>query len=234
MKIPNYDVKDDFSSNYKQKVSFMPDRCFRMLVCAPSGGGKTNVLLDMIYRLLYFDEIYLYAKNLEQLKYQYLLKIFEPINEEAGYNIIETSNHEIRPVSELTDDNQKLIIFDDFVCEKNQKPLVDYFIRGRHKNCSIVYLSQSYYKTPKDIRLNCSRFCIYEFPSNNEISMICRENNIDKENIKGQLKIHTPFCILISRGNSMLKTLMKIYNLIKLYNELLKRIIIRSIISNSK
>ena len=42
MKIPNYDVKDDFSSNYKQKVSFMPDRCFRMLICAPSGGGKTN------------------------------------------------------------------------------------------------------------------------------------------------------------------------------------------------
>ena len=34
MKIPNYDVKDDFSSNYKQKVSFMPDRCFRMLICA--------------------------------------------------------------------------------------------------------------------------------------------------------------------------------------------------------
>ena len=51
MKIPNYDVKDDFSSNYKQKVSFMPDRCFRMLICAPSGGGKTNLLLDMIYRL---------------------------------------------------------------------------------------------------------------------------------------------------------------------------------------
>ena len=40
MKIPNYDVKDDFASNYKQKVSFMPDRCFRMLICAPSGGGK--------------------------------------------------------------------------------------------------------------------------------------------------------------------------------------------------
>ena len=46
MKIPNYDVKDDFSSNFKQKVSFMPDRCFRMLICAPSGGGKTNLLLD--------------------------------------------------------------------------------------------------------------------------------------------------------------------------------------------
>ena len=76
MKIPNYDVKDDFSSNYKQIVSFMPDRCFRMLICAPSGGGKTNLLLDMIYRLVYYDKIYLYAKNLQQNKYQHLIKFF--------------------------------------------------------------------------------------------------------------------------------------------------------------
>ena len=69
MKIRNYDVEDDFSSNYIQKVSFMPDRCFRMLICAPSGGGKTNLLLDMIYRLVYYDKIYLYAKNLQQNKY---------------------------------------------------------------------------------------------------------------------------------------------------------------------
>jgi len=31
----------------------------------------------------------------------------------------------------------KLAIFDDFVCEKNQAPLIDYFIGGRHKNCSV-------------------------------------------------------------------------------------------------
>lgn len=65
--------------------------------------------------------------------------------------------------------------------EKNQKPLVEYFIRGRHKNCSVIYLSQSYYKTLKDIRLNCSHFCLYDFPSNNERSPLCRENNISKE-----------------------------------------------------
>ena len=65
MKIINYDVKDK-QSDYKQKVPFMPDRCFRMLVCGPSGSGKTNLLLDMIYRLLFYDKIYLHAKNLQQ------------------------------------------------------------------------------------------------------------------------------------------------------------------------
>jgi len=77
--------------------------------------------------------------------------------------------------------NQKLVIFDDFVCEKNQAPLSDYFVRERHKNCSVIYLSQNYYKTPKDITLNCSHFCIYEFPSANEKSLLCPENNVDKK-----------------------------------------------------
>ena len=76
---------------------------------------------------------------------------------------------------------QKIVIFDDYVCDKNQKPLIDYFIRGRHKNCSVIYLSQSFYGTPKDIRLNCSHFCVYEFPSSNERNLISRELGVNKE-----------------------------------------------------
>lgn len=183
MKIPNYDGEDS-NMNFKQLYDFMPDNTFRMLICGPSGSGKTNTLMHMLYNLIYFDKLYLYAKNLEQSKYQNMQETFKPISEEVGYDIIEASNDKIIPVSGLTDDNQKLVIFDDFVCEKNQKPLIDYFIRGRHYNCSVIYLSQSYYKTPKDIRLNCSHFCIYDFPSNNEKSMICRENGISKEQYK--------------------------------------------------
>ena len=97
MKIPNYDIQDNENNNFIQLRDFMPDRCFRMLICAPSGGGKTNVLLDMIYRLLYFDKIYLYARNLQQTKYKHLLKSLEPISKDVGYNIIETSNDEIIP-----------------------------------------------------------------------------------------------------------------------------------------
>ena len=72
---------------------------------------KTIVLLDMIFRLLYFDKIYLYAKNLEQSKYQLLQK----------------KGHLNQSVKRR---------------DMNQKPRVDYFIRGRHKNCSVVYLLQ--------------------------------------------------------------------------------------------
>ena len=167
MKIPNYDAEDDTVSNFKQLYDFMPHQCFRMLICVPSGSGKTNTLMHMIYNMPYFDKVYLYAKNLEQSKYQNVMENFQPIGDEAGYDVIEARNDEIIPVEDL--------------CDKNQKPLVDYFIRGRHRNCSVIYLSQSYYKTPKDIRLNCSHFSIYNFPSRNESSLICCENSIPKE-----------------------------------------------------
>ena len=91
----------------------------------------------MIMELLFFDKILLYGKNLKQPKIQFLRKAMKDISKEAGYPIIECSNDEIIPVSEMKGDNQKLVIFDDFVCEKNQRPLIDYFVMGRHKNCSV-------------------------------------------------------------------------------------------------
>ena len=193
----------------------MPDRCFRKLICGPSGSGKINSLPLMIMNLLYFDKCYLYAKNLEQSKYEYLMKALKPVSKEVGYDILEVSNDEIQPVSEINGNNQKLLIFHDFVCEKNQVLLINYFIRGRHKNCSVIYLSQSYYKTPKDIRLNCSNFCIYEFPSANEKSLLCRENNVDKKNcMKKLLMIRIVYCILTNHENFPLKILMRNYKIL--------------------
>ena len=103
------------------------------------------------------------------------------------YDILHVSNDEIIPVTEMDyEDNQKLVIFDDYVCDKNQRQLIDYdyFIQGRHKNCSVIYLSQSFYKTPKDIRLNCPHYCIYEFPSSREANRISSELGVNKEDYK--------------------------------------------------
>ena len=124
--------------------------------------------------------MYLYAKNLEQVKYQDLLKDFIPISKQFGYDVIQYSNDKIIPVKELDSESQKVVIFDDSVCEKNFS-IVDYLIQGRHKNCSIIYLSQSFYKTPKDIRLNCSHFRIYDVPSKEEVGLITRELGVTKE-----------------------------------------------------
>ena len=196
MEIPNYDTNTK-NKKFKQLYTFMSNDTFRMLICGNSGRGKTNLLFHMLIEpFLYYDKIFLYAKNLEQEKYQNLMNLMnEASNEKAGYKIMEVSNDEILPITHLPyEDNQKIVIFDDYVCEKNQREIVDYFIQGRHKNCSVIYPSQSFYKTPRDIRLNCSHYCIYEFPSSRERSMISSELGVEKEQYKKATK--KPFSFL--------------------------------------
>ena len=190
MEIPNYDTNTK-NKKYKQLYDFMPNDTFRMLICGSSGCGKTNTLFHMLIEpLLYYDEIHLYAKNLEQEKYQNLINIMNDMSRRNGYDyhIMTVSNDEIIPIKNLPyGDNQKIIIFDDYVCEKNQRDIVDYFIQGRHKNCSVIYLSQSFYKTPKDIRLNCSHYCIFDVPTR-ERNMLSSELGVEKEQFKKATK----------------------------------------------
>ena len=190
MEIPNYDSIDNSDKKFNQLYPFMPSDTFRMLICGNSGSGKTNLLCHMLMTpLLYCDEIYLYARNLEQDKYKRLIKKMRELSHKLGYEILNVSNDEITPITEMEyADNQKLVIFDDYVCDKNQRQIIDYFIQGRHKNCSVIYLSQSFYKTPKDIRLNCSHYCLYEFPSSREANRISSELGVDKETYKAVTK----------------------------------------------
>ena len=58
-----------------------------------------------------------------------------------------------------------LIIFDDMIADmiNNDKlnPIVtELFIRGRKLNISIVFITQSYFKVPKDVRLNSAHFLL--------------------------------------------------------------------------
>ena len=145
MEIPNYDRNNNKNKKFKQLYPFMPADTFRMLICGNSGSGKTNLLYHMLIEpLLYYDEIYLFARNLEQDKYQNLIKEMSDLKIKLGsnYDILHVSNDEVIPITEMDyEDNQKIVIFDDYVCDKNQRQLIDYFIQGRQKNCSVIYLS---------------------------------------------------------------------------------------------
>ena len=47
-------------------------------------------------------------------------KFFTRVSSKLGYEILHVSNDEITPVTEMDyEDNQKLVIFDDYVCDKN-------------------------------------------------------------------------------------------------------------------
>ena len=83
--IPQGNEKNQ-QSVLKQLYDYMPDRCFRMLICGKTGCGNTNTVLHMLIKpLIYYDKIYLYSKNLEEEEYTHLSEILERIAEVKSY-----------------------------------------------------------------------------------------------------------------------------------------------------
>ena len=74
MDIPNYDFNEDENTNFKQLYKYMPKSNFRMSICRGSNTGKTNLLYHILMKpLVYYDQIHLYGKNLEQEKYRHMI-----------------------------------------------------------------------------------------------------------------------------------------------------------------
>ena len=67
-----------------------------------------------------------------------------------------------------------LIVFDDMIADminnnKLNSIVTEFFIRGRKINISIVFIAQSYFKVPKDVRLNSTHFFIMKIPNKREL-----------------------------------------------------------------
>ena len=68
----------------------------------------------------------------------------------------------------------------DMINNKKLNPVVtELFIRGRKLNISIVFITQSYFKVPKDVRLNSTRFFITRIPNKREIQQIALNHSPD-------------------------------------------------------
>ena len=70
-----------------------------------------------------------------------------------------------------------LIVFHDMIADminnKKLNPVVtELFIRCRKLNISIVFITPSYYKVPKDVRLNSTHFFIMKIPNKRELQQI--------------------------------------------------------------
>ena len=70
-----------------------------------------------------------------------------------------------------------LIVFDDMIADMiNNKKLnsvvTELFITCRKLNISIVFITQSYFKVPKEVRLNTTHFFILKIPNKRELQQI--------------------------------------------------------------
>ena len=171
---------------------YIPDHPYRILIIGSSGSGKTNALLNLINNQPDIDKIYLYAKDPYDKKYQYLINKREKVginhfNDPKAF--MEYSNNmqdvyknieDYKPIKK----RKVLIIFDDMIADmiNNNKlnPIVtELFIRGRKGNISIVFITQSYFKVPKDLRLNSTHFFIMKIPNKRELQQIALNHSSD-------------------------------------------------------
>ena len=139
----------------------------------------------MIENQPYIDKIYLYAKDPYESKYQYLINKREGVgvnhfNDPKAF--IEYSNdmHDVyKNIDDYNPDkeNKILIVFDDIIADmihnkKLNSVVTELFIRGRKLDISLVFIAQSYFKVPKDVRLNTSHFVIAKITNKGEHNQI--------------------------------------------------------------
>ena len=144
---------------------------FRMAISAPSGSGKTNFILNLISVFSQgkgtFQTIDIITRNANEPLYNYLHKKCPDITIKEGVKSL--------PVLDKMDKKTNhLVIIDDLLLEKDQTPIINYYIRCRKLNCSIAYLSQSYFDIPSLIRKNCSYLGFLKIGGVREVKDILR------------------------------------------------------------
>ena len=146
------------NKKHNEKWPYIPDHPYRIIIIGGSGSGKTNALINLINEQSDIDKIYLYAKDLSEPKYKYLIKKRKDVRIKHLNNsnaFIECSNP-IDAVYENINDynpNRKrkiLIAFDgmiaDIMTNKEFEAIIkELFIRCRKLNISLLFITQSYF-----------------------------------------------------------------------------------------
>ena len=162
----------------------------RMLIIGPSGPGKTNVLLHLINNLHPIAKIYLYAKDLHEPKYEYLINK----REQAGIKNLDDPKAFIEYSDDMDDvlddvnnynknrDKKVLIVFDDMIADieynkKFKRIIKGLFYRARKINVLIVFITRSYFRALKNARLNSAHCILMETNNKKELKRIAEEKS---------------------------------------------------------
>jgi len=174
-----------------QVHELLPRHPYRMLLLGSSGVGKTNILLNLLTKQLVYDRIYLFSRHLEQPKYKFLHRHLEDIEEnlkEAGINqkiimMWENTLQKLPTVEDLDADYRNVLVIDDFgiTDRKEGKRIAELYVRSRHRNASVIFLTQLFFKCSRDVRLNCSHFILLQSHNKRELSSLSMDLGADLE-----------------------------------------------------
>ena len=195
--------KNENKDTTESSSSERNNRPFRMLIIGPSGSGKTNTLLHLVNNLHPIDKIYLYAKDINEPKYEYLINK----REQAGIKNLNDPHAFIEYSDDMDDvlddinnynknrDKKVLIVFDDMIADieynKNFKRIIkELFYRAREINVSIVFIMQSYFRALKNARLNSTHYILMKLGNKKELKRIAEEKS-GQLDYKDFLKIYS-------------------------------------------
>ena len=187
---------DEYANDNKKEHSlnwpYIPDHPYRILIIGGSGTGKANALLNVINNQQDIDKIYLYVKDPYEDKYQYLINKRESVelkhfNDPKAFIEYSNDKHSVYKNIDnynLNKENKILIVFDDTIADIiNNKKLnsivTELFIRGRKLNTSLIFITQSYFKVPKDVRNNSTYFFVMKIPNKRELMQIAINHSSD-------------------------------------------------------
>lgn len=157
-----------------------PIHPFRMLIVGGSGSMKSNTCLNIIKDCNCWERIYLFAKNLDEPLYRFLIDTFSKI----GNGSVLVASDDVSTIpspDEFDKSKQNLVIIDDMITadKKQFKPIQELFIRGRKQNISTIFISQSFHAIPKLIRLNTNVLILKQISSNKDFSALISNYNLN-------------------------------------------------------
>ena len=149
-------------------------------------------MLNLINEQNDIDKDFLYARDLSEPKYEHLIKKREDAGIQHVNNLnafIECSNTMDDVYENIHDYNPNrirkiLIVFDDMIADimtnkKFQAIIKKLFIRCRKLNISLVFIRQSYFSVPKDVRLNLTHYLTMKFNNKRELQNISINHSAD-------------------------------------------------------
>jgi hypothetical protein len=175
-----YQDKEVIYESYNEIKIKIP---MRMLIIGASGSGKTLCLMNLVTKMNSWNKIYLLAKNPDQPLYRWFIDNVRKIEKKNNVSILTVLDKlSDCPTVEMFDKkNNNLVIVDDFVNDekKLQAKVIDLYIRGRHNNVSVVYLSQSYFSIPSNIRKNADYIMLKKVQTLRDLKSIVREYSLN-------------------------------------------------------